>query len=35
VMLLTKKDHAYTYTYDITNKDHYLGFYWKIKVKKN
>ena len=32
-MLLTKKDHAYTYTYDITNKDHYLGIYWKIRVK--
>ena len=34
VLLVTKKDHAYTYTYDITNMDHYLGMYWKIHMGK-
>ena len=34
VLLLTKKDHAYVYTYDVTNRDHYLGIYWKIHMGK-
>lgn len=33
VMLVTKKDHAYSYMYDVTNKDHYLSLFWKIRVK--
>lgn len=33
IMLITKKDHAYSYTYDITNKGHYLSMYWKIRIQ--
>ena len=33
VLLVTKKYHAYSYTYDITNQDQYLSFYWKLHVK--
>ena len=34
IMYITKKDHAYSYTYDILNKDHYVSIYFKIKFKK-
>jgi hypothetical protein len=34
VLFVTKKDHGYSYTYDLVNKDHYLGMYWKIHVGK-
>ena len=33
ILLVGKKKFAYSYTYDILNKDHYLGIYYKISLK--
>lgn len=34
VALLTKKDHLYSVSYDVINKDFGVTFYYKIKLKK-
>lgn len=33
ILLVGKKSMAYSYTYDVINKDHYLGLYYKINLK--
>ena len=33
-MLLTKKENAFTLSYDFINKDYWLAGYWKIKFRK-
>lgn len=30
VLLVTKKDHGYEYSYDVINKIHSVGMYWKL-----
>ena len=34
VALVTKKDNLYTMSYDVINKDFYVTFYYKIKLRK-
>ncbi len=33
MLYITKKDHAYSFSYDLLNKSFYLGMYWKIKFR--
>lgn len=35
VMYISRKDHAYTLSYDILNKDLYFTMYWKINFMKH
>ncbi len=34
LMYMSKRDNAYSFSYDVFNKDMYLTMYWKIKLKK-
>jgi len=33
MLYITKKGHAYSFSYDVLNKSFYLGMYWKIKFR--
>ena len=34
LMYISKRDNAYSFSYDVLNKDMYVTMYWKIKLKK-
>lgn len=34
LMLLTKREHLYGYSYDVAGKTHQAGIYWKVGLKK-
>jgi hypothetical protein len=34
VLLMTKRDNGYAYSYDFLNRQHQVVFYWKLKFKK-
>ena len=33
ILYATKKDHVYSFSYDVLNKSFYVSMYWKIKFK--
>jgi hypothetical protein len=34
MLYITKKEHAYSFSYDVLNKSFYVNMYWKIKISR-